>query len=95
MSIIIFSIINPKILELNFGVDQLKTDFSGGVKDATSGTGADDGTAIRDALYALPNYTGVVGTFHFDANGDVVGIPYELKTFRNGKIETVKKIAVQ
>ena len=57
--------------------------------------GADDGTAIRDALYALPNYTGVVGTFHFDANGDVVGIPYELKTFRNGKIETVKKIAVQ
>ena len=44
--VIIFSIINPKILELNFGVDQLKTDFSGGVKDATSGTGADDGTVV-------------------------------------------------
>jgi hypothetical protein len=47
--VIIFSIINPKILELNFGVDQLKTDFSGGISGETStapGTGGDDGAVV-------------------------------------------------
>lgn len=38
--VIVFGIINPKILELNFGVENLKTDFRGGV----SGTPATPGS---------------------------------------------------
>ncbi len=57
--------------------------------------GAKDGTALRDWLYAMPSYTGVVGSFHFDENGDVVGIPYVLKQYKSGKIETLKDIVVQ
>ncbi len=84
-----------------FGDPQATLSFAAHAYDATNvlaqviGTAGTDGTAIRDALYALPKYTGIVGSFHFDANGDVVGIPYELKTFRDGKIETLEQISVQ
>ncbi|MBP6868653.1 MAG: hypothetical protein KBC16_00905 [Candidatus Pacebacteria bacterium] len=49
--VIIFSIINPKILELNFGVDQLKTNFTGGVSGTGTaptapGTGTNDGAVV-------------------------------------------------
>lgn len=54
-----------------------------------------DGTAIRDYLYKLPEYKGIVGTIHFDKNGDVVGIPYALKTFQDGKIVKVKDIPLE
>ena len=54
-----------------------------------------DGTAIRDALYALKDYKGIVGTFHFDENGDVVGLPYALKTFKDGKIETLEMLSAE
>ena len=53
-----------------------------------------DGTAIRDYLYALPSYRGVVGQFKFDRNGDALGIPYVLKVFRDGKIVKVKDLPV-
>lgn len=52
------------------------------------------GDALRDWLYAMPKYTGVSGTFRFDRNGDVVGIPYVLKQFKGGVIETLSDIAV-
>lgn len=46
--VIVFGIINPKILELNFGVENLKTDFRGGVSGtpATPGSGTDDGAVV-------------------------------------------------
>jgi hypothetical protein len=48
--VIVFGIINPKILELNFGVDQLKTDFTGGVNGSapstTPGAGTNDGAVV-------------------------------------------------
>lgn len=44
-----------------------------------------EGTAIRDYLYNLPSYKGVVGTFSFDDNGDVVGIAYKLLDVQDGK----------
>jgi branched-chain amino acid transport system substrate-binding protein len=51
-----------------------------------------DGPAVRDYLYAMAPYSGVVGTFHFDGNGDPVGISYVLKTFKDGKIVTVRPL---
>ncbi len=41
-------------------------------------------TAIRDYFYNLSSYKGVVGTFSFDDNGDVVGINYKLLEVRDG-----------
>ena len=56
--------------------------------------GAMDGEAVRTYLNAVEGYEGVVGTFSFDENGDVVGIPYVLKEFKNGAIVTVGDIAL-
>ncbi|PIP65382.1 hypothetical protein COW95_02690 [Candidatus Peregrinibacteria bacterium CG22_combo_CG10-13_8_21_14_all_49_11] len=53
-----------------------------------------DSTAIRDYLYDIKSYKGIVGNFSFDQNGDVVGIPYVLKQFKNGEIVKVKDISV-
>lgn len=53
-----------------------------------------DRQAIRDALDDLTEYRGIVGSFSFDANGDVLGIPYVLKEFKDGKIIKVKDIPV-
>ena len=41
------------------------------------GTDTED---IRDYLYSLPMYDGVLGTYHFDKNGDAVGIQASVKT---------------
>ncbi len=46
---------------------------------------AGPGDAQRAALLAIKDFQGVAGTFHFDQNGDVVGMPYGLKEFKNGK----------
>lgn len=56
-----------------------------GVLAAAIGNAGTDGAAIRDYLYALPLYDGVVGKFHFDKNGDVVGINYKLIEVQKGK----------
>jgi branched-chain amino acid transport system substrate-binding protein len=53
-----------------------------------------DGTAIKDYFYGLPSYNGVIGSFHFDKNGDVVGVPYALKKFQSGSTVTVSNIVV-
>lgn len=41
---------------------------------------------LKDALYALEDYAGLSGTFHFDKNGDVVGLPFALKEFKEGQL---------
>jgi branched-chain amino acid transport system substrate-binding protein len=48
-----------------------------------------EGDVLRHYLLSMPDFTGVVGTFHFDQNGDVVGIPYVLKEYKDGVIVTL------
>lgn len=43
-----------------------------------------DGAMIREYLYQIPSYKGVVGNFSFDENGDVLGINYKLIEVKNG-----------
>lgn len=52
------------------------------------------GSAIRDYLYGMTPYEGAVGTFSFDRNGDVIGIPYVLKRYEDGVAVKVKDIVV-
>ena len=83
-----------------FGDPQFGLIFAGFAYDATNviaqglKSGAKDGTALKDWLYAMKGYSGVVGIFHFDKNGDVVGIPYVLKQYQKGVIKTLSDIAV-
>lgn len=51
-----------------------------------------DGTAVKDYLKGMQPYAGVIGTFHFDVNGDPVGVSYVLKKFEGGKVVTVKPL---
>ncbi len=44
------------------------------------------GEPLKNALYALKSYDGVVGSFHFDEYGDVQGIPYAMKQFKDGQL---------
>lgn len=83
-----------------YGDAQYGTAFAGYAYDAANvlfeafksvGT---DGPAVRDYLYQVSQYNGVSGNFHFDKNGDVLGIPYVLKQFKQGTITTVKDISV-
>lgn len=83
-----------------FGPPQSSTTWIAYAYDATNvllnaAKAGTDGPTIRDYLYKLPEYKGIVGTFHFDKNGDVVGIPYALKEFQNGKIVKVKDIPLE
>lgn len=59
---------------------------------ATAGT---EGTAIRDALYALPGYGGAAGALSFDEKGEVEGVGYALKEFRNGEIVELEAIEIE
>ncbi|MFH1650147.1 MAG: ABC transporter substrate-binding protein [Candidatus Woesearchaeota archaeon] len=49
-------------------------------------------TAIRDYLYDLDGYEGVLGTYRFDKNGDVVGIKPSIKTIMTENPVTTKHI---
>ena len=51
----------------------------------------EDSECMKDYLYAMGNYDGVLGSYKFDANGDVVGIePMTVKIIKDGKIEELK-----
>ncbi|TSC58416.1 MAG: branched-chain amino acid transport system substrate-binding protein [Candidatus Peregrinibacteria bacterium Greene0416_19] len=56
--------------------------------------GAMNGTAIKDALAALTNHVGIIGDFHFDVNGDVVGVGYVVKQHQGGKIVKVQELSL-
>lgn len=49
--------------------------------------------SLRDAL-AAATYTGVIGSFGFDADGDVTGVPYVLWQVQSGAYVSVKDIPV-
>lgn len=76
--------------ESAYGPAQYSTFFAATAYDATmilanamkaKGT---DGAAMRDFLYAMKSHDGIVGSISFDANGDVKGIPFAMKEFKNG-----------
>ncbi|MEK6963633.1 MAG: ABC transporter substrate-binding protein [Nanoarchaeota archaeon] len=49
-----------------------------------------DATAIKEWLYSLPEYDGTLGKYHFDENGDEIGIQVELRVVKNGRAEKIK-----
>ncbi|MSR87029.1 hypothetical protein EXS70_02545 [Candidatus Peribacteria bacterium] len=84
-----------------FGKPQSSIAFAAHAYDATNlmmktiAEKGNMGTAIRDALTAMAGYTGIIGTFNFDQNGDVVGVPFVLKEFKNGSTFTVQSISLE
>jgi len=48
-----------------------------------------DTERIKEFLYDMPSYRGIEYSYHFDKNGDAVGLPYVLKKWAGGKIITV------
>lgn len=75
-------------------VNVIAEGIKNGAADPSTSSGLSS-TALKDWLYAMKSFTGVSGTFHFDKNGDVVGIPYVLKQYQKGEIKTLKDIAVE
>lgn len=45
---------------------------------------------IKNYLYALKNYNGTIGNYHFDSNGDVVGVGFENYVIKNGQFVPVE-----
>ena len=54
------------------------------------GNVGEDTTKAKDYLYDLPSYQGTVGTYRFDANGDLVGINYVVRKVVGQKTVEVK-----
>ncbi|MDD5193240.1 MAG: penicillin-binding protein activator [Candidatus Nanoarchaeia archaeon] len=52
----------------------------------------EDTTCIKDNLYKVKDYPGVSGTISFDSNGDRESGSYNIKTYKNGKIEVLKLV---
>jgi branched-chain amino acid transport system substrate-binding protein len=66
-----------------------------GVVAQAIGEAGTDGTAIKDYLLNLQAYEGAAGSLHFDENGDVMGIGYAVKTFKNGAVEELKLVSAE
>lgn len=45
-----------------------------------------DTTKIADYLHAMPAYHGIIGTYSFDANGDMIGAQFAVYTIKNGQV---------
>lgn len=57
--------------------------------DAVSKVGSDT-SKIKDYLYNLKNYTGSIGTYSLDSNGDVTGLNLVLRQVVNGEVVELK-----
>jgi len=55
------------------------------IADAIKNVGLNS-KGIRYYLYNLDSFTGAAGTYHFDKNGDVVGISFSMQTIKDGKV---------
>lgn len=53
----------------------------------------ESGRDIRDFLYH-EKFMGIFGPYHFDANGEIVGISFVLKEIRNGEVRTISSPVV-
>ena len=72
----------------SYGYDTL-----GVLAEAIAAAGT-EGEAIRDYLYNMESYDGVVGHISFDENGDVQGVRYALKEVKDGAFVTIGDVAV-
>jgi branched-chain amino acid transport system substrate-binding protein len=52
--------------------------------DAMKACGATNSTCIKEYLYSTKDYTGLIGTYSFDSDGEVVGVHYKTVTVENG-----------
>ena len=50
----------------------------------------EDSRMVREYLHAMPNYSGVIGTYGFDGNGDLTGINHVVKKVESGEVVTVE-----
>ncbi len=55
------------------------------ITQAISSVG-DDSTKVAEYLRAMPSYTGVLGTYHFDKNGDLVGAGIVMQKVSGNKV---------
>jgi branched-chain amino acid transport system substrate-binding protein len=49
-----------------------------------------DATKVKDYLYSIKNYSGAIGNYGFDNNGDVIGISLTMKNLVNGEFIEIK-----
>ncbi|HLD04312.1 MAG TPA: hypothetical protein VJG90_01200 [Candidatus Nanoarchaeia archaeon] len=49
-----------------------------------------DATQIKEWLYQMPEYDGALGKYHFDENGDEIGIQVELRVVKDGQAKKIK-----
>lgn len=63
------------------------------IADALRECGENSG-CIKDYLYKMQPYNGVIGTYTFDSNGDVIGIPWTIKEIRSGQSEIIDIITI-
>ncbi len=54
------------------------------LKDALVAVG-ENTDKIKDFLHQMPSFSGALGTYHFNASGDVVGVGFINYTLQNGK----------
>jgi len=54
------------------------------LKQAITEVGLDT-QRIKDYLYELKDYSGVIGTYGFDENGDLLGLEYDIKQVQDGQ----------
>jgi branched-chain amino acid transport system substrate-binding protein len=59
------------------------------IKEAIEAVG-ENPTKMRDYFYNIKNHKSIVGTYHFDKNGDMVGIEFVEKQIKDGELEIVK-----
>jgi branched-chain amino acid transport system substrate-binding protein len=59
------------------------------------GLDAGEPAGLKDYLYNMKDYNGLSGVFHFDKNGDVVGLPFGLKEFKNGDLQQSEVVPVK
>ncbi len=59
------------------------------ISQAVSSVG-DDSTKVQKYIHSLANYTGVLGTYSFDKNGDIIGAGIVLEKIVGGKLVNVQ-----
>ncbi len=84
-----------------YGAPQSSLAFAGHAYDAMGilaqviGAVGTDGAAMRDYLYDMTPYKGVVGDISFDDNGDVVGVNYKLIEVQDGAWVELQDMVVE
>lgn len=78
----------------NLSFATLAYDAMGVVAEAVGKAGT-SGEALRDYLYDLDGYDGAAGKISFDEKGEVIGVGYAVKTFKDGRIEELELVPAE